>query len=136
LFNTGAAIRIAHTILAGNVDTTDPSDANASPDCAGRLENSGTVNLIGVVSAPCSGFDETRDLVGTAANPIDPGLEAVQISSDGNQWGDGGELAYRRPAFGSQTLDVVPADRCTETRDMLGPNSRHGVPCDLGAIER
>lgn len=135
LFNVGQAIRIANSVVAGNTDTTDPTASNASPDCAGGLEANGT-NLIGIAGSACWGYDASTDLVGTASSPLDPGLEAVRISSDGNRWGDGGELAYRRPTASSPLLDVLPPDRCSETRDMIGPNNRVRVPCDLGAIER
>lgn len=135
LFNVGHPIRIANSVVADNTGTTDPAASNASPDCAGGLDANGT-NLIGIVSPTCWGYDASTDLIGSGINPLDPGLETVRISTDGNRWGDGGELAYRRPAASSPLLDVLPADRCSENRDMLGPNKRVRVPCDLGAIER
>ena len=130
-----AAFLIAYSILAGNTDTENPTAADASPDCDGEMSTD-RGNLFGAIGARCYGYDVAEDTYGTVRNPLDPSLEFVRISTDANAQGDGGELAYRRPAFNSPALDMVPAGRCFSNDDMLRAGARSGVPCDLGAIER
>jgi predicted outer membrane repeat protein len=131
----------AYSILAGNIDSDDPTARDASPDCRGQVSTDG-VNLFGAIAgfgagaSECWGYDVGQDLIGTVNNPLDPELELVRISTDANSRGDGGELAYRRPTFRSPALDVRAAGTCVTNHDMIRENARSGQPCDLGAIER
>lgn len=140
-YNGHEEMLFAYSILAGNIDTEDPTALDASPDCYGEMSTDGS-NLFGAISgfgagdSTCHGYDVSEDIIGTTNNPLDPGLEFVRISTDANNRGDGGELAYSRPSFRSPALDAVPAGRCTTNHDMIRSNARSGEPCDLGAIER
>ncbi len=125
LWNSGIA-QSGNTIIARN------SGVNGSPDISGSVSSLGT-NLVG------NGVGSTGivngvggNLVGTTANPIDPGLTPLQDS--------GGPNLTHLPLYGSAAIDggltALPTVVDQRGRVRIGV-SRLGGPkvSDIGAVE-
>jgi hypothetical protein len=113
--DTGPVTEVRNCIVAGNAAAT------SSPDVARALASQGH-NLIGDGSGG-SGYAAT-DLVGTAANPLDPGLGPLQDN--------GGPTATMAPLPGSPALNAGDAAQLG-TRDQRGVVRGGGV--NVGAYQ-
>lgn len=124
----GTAPAISNSIIAGNTATV------SQPDCWGPVDSS--YNLIGIGTG-CNGPSAARnDQVGTAAAPIDPKLDALQLA--------GGPTLTQPLKPGSVALDAgspaaAGSPRACEATDERGaarPASLGAGRCDLGAFEK
>ena len=120
-------LEIQNSIVAGNTDLTEPEEADHEkwPDVYGPVTSLGG-NLIGEDTGS-SGWNE-NDLVGTAADPIDPGLDPVlALNSPGS-------TPSHALLPGSLAMDAVGclADVGIDQRGITRPQ---GYFCDIGAYE-
>jgi hypothetical protein len=77
LFNFHGTPIVGNTIIAGN-------NSSGDPDFGGSTLVSNGYNLIGIgTSRGLRGFGNTGDQVGTATNPIDPGLDPQGLQNHG-----------------------------------------------------
>jgi hypothetical protein len=110
-------VTISNTIVAVNT-------APAAPDVRGFFNSLGH-NLIGIGDGS-TGFGAEGDLVGTAEDPIDPLLGALQ-DNGGPTWTM--ELLFGSPALDAGDPDL---DGTTDQRGVLRPQ---GDGVDIGAFE-
>ncbi len=125
-FDSGGTLNIYNSIVAGNTDMSDPTTAGHGKwhDVYGEVTSLGG-NLIGVDTGS-SGWD-VSDLVGTAADPVDPVLDDLALNAPG-----------KTPTFallqGSPAIDAV---ECADgiAVDQRGVERPQGFRCDIGAFE-
>ncbi|HEV7509816.1 MAG TPA: choice-of-anchor Q domain-containing protein [Thermoanaerobaculia bacterium] len=124
----GVAPVISNSIIAGNTATT------SFPDCWGPVDSS--YNLVGIGTG-CKGPSAAlNDQVGTAATPVDPKLDLLQVA--------GGSTPTHPLKPGSSALDAGSAaspesPRACEAADQRGatrPATLGAGRCDLGAFEK
>jgi len=143
-----AGLELANSVVAGNLQDVAGVEDDLSSSASSSVTSLG-YNWIGSNRNVTDEFPEPPlpgqpnvhgDWVGTAAEPIDPGLEPLA------DWGGG--IPTRRPASASPVVDLGTCPG--ETRDQRGfvnPDSslrifdEAGVPdaldgCDIGAVER
>jgi hypothetical protein len=141
IFNEGT-VNLGSTILAENMDNRSRSSPDFSPDCFSP-SRFGMIsfrnNVIGILNANCDVgdtiFGDLRfDQAGSAAAPLDPGLEA--LADNGGSTPTHG-LADDSPAI--DTARFVTSARffdCPEVdqRDLVRPGDGSDE-CDVGAFE-
>ncbi len=119
-------VELHNSIVAGNTDMSDPTTAGHEKwhDVHGEVTSLGG-NLIGVDTGS-SGWD-VSDLVGNAADPVDPLLDDLRMNAPGKT------LTYAL-LQGSLAIDAVP---CVDgiTEDQRGVARPQGTLCDIGAYE-
>ena len=127
----GGSFRVKNSIIAGN-SIHDAFDSSHQ-DCLGSF-TSEHHNLIGVVNG-CNGFDFPHDLIGSASNPLNPGLGVLTFN--------GGSAAthalnQESPAIDAGTLksssDCLDKDQRGEPRGEDGDGDGL-LECDIGAYE-
>lgn len=116
VFNRLGTVRLQNTIVAGNRNAT-------SPDAAGLFDDQGN-NLIGIRDGS-TGFT-TSTLVGTAASPIDPLLEALA--------NNGGFSQTHALLPGSPAINAGNNAIATST-DQRGAARIQQAVIDIGAFE-
>src|SRR5262249_18365714 len=114
------------TIVAGN---SASGGTVTGPDCDASL-HSGGYNLVGV-GTDCGGL-VVPDRVGTAVNPIDPMLDALQNNGGPTQTMG---LLPGSPAIGAIPLSAGACVVGTAT-DQRGVARPQGKGCDIGAVEK
>lgn len=114
LANTGATLGGGNNIVAGNTAPT-------GPDILGPYNSQG-FNLIGDGSA-AEGTPLSTDIVGSAANPINPQLASLALR--------GGSLPVHVPGPGSPALNKGSAFSTTDERG----DTRPTTGADIGAVE-
>ena len=115
-----------NSIIAGNSD-----GGGEAPDCAGSITSNG-YNLIGNDTG-CSVLPAAGDQVGTAAMPLDPGLQALAVAETGLPVHalDQTSLAVDT---GNPAVPGSGGDAC-RGNDARGANRTLAMPCDIGAYE-
>lgn len=134
---SAGTLELANSIVAANV-----SSATASEDCSGTLSSLG-FNVVGVNNG-CAASLVATDQSGTAASPLDAGLEPISAN--------GGPTATHALATGSAAIDGGNAGGCLGWDPLLGvdfpfaedqraetrPTDGDGdtsVVCDAGSFE-
>jgi len=132
----------SNSIVAGNSATEQGSDCfTAVSQCSAtsRLPSDG-YNLIGDATS-CNFIATTRDQVGTASNPINPGLGP--LASNGGPTMTHALLPFISPAIdagspevpGSSNTACEPTDQRGITRPQDGDLDGDAAICDIGAFE-
>ncbi|MHB1317238.1 MAG: choice-of-anchor Q domain-containing protein [Anaerolineae bacterium] len=118
-------VTLQNTIVAGNTDMTDPSTAGHDkwPDVNGGFISQGG-NLIGDGTGS-TGW-AAGDLVGTAAEPVNPLLGALATNEPGS-------TPTHALLEGSPAIDAAPS--CAAETDQRGVARPQGTACDSGAFE-
>lgn len=120
---TGFPPQVFNSLIAGNTGT--------SPDCFGSMSSSHS--LIGNGTG-CNLPSGSGNQVGTSSAPVDPKLDALQIS--------GGSTPTRPLLAGSPAIgggDPAPpgsGNGACPQRDQRGAQRPAGFTCDVGAFER
>ncbi|MDX1386049.1 MAG: right-handed parallel beta-helix repeat-containing protein [bacterium] len=119
--NEGSSVRMKSSILAGNFDAT------SAPDCFGALVSDG-FNLLGNDEG-CIFLESAGDLIGTAADPLDPLLDPELKDN-------GGPTPTHALLAGSPALDAAGGNAgCGVDFDQRGVLRPQGPRCDMGAYE-
>jgi CSLREA domain-containing protein len=131
-----AAVGIANSIVARNLDLSIGGGTLVSPDCAvtasGSLNSDGH-NLIGIVGNACNlAVSGTGDQGGTAAQPLNPLLQPFGIY--------GGTVEVFLPTAASPAVEAgnpsAPGQPfACESTDARGVVRPQATRCDIGAAE-
>ncbi len=126
IYNRISTVSIQNSIVAGNIDMTNPATAAHAkwPDVYGEITSLGG-NLIGDSSDSTGWLG--NDLVGTAEEPIDAGLGTLDIYPPGHT------PLYPLLAE-SPAIDAAPCI-AEVTYDQRGTTRPRGKACDSGAYE-
>jgi len=119
-------VNIQNSIIAGNIDMTDPATAGHDkwPDIYGEATSLGG-NLIGDPTGSTTIWDWS-DQVGDALDPLDPVLGALA-------WNTPGSTQTMALLTGSPAIDAAPT--CEVDIDQRGVLRPQGTACDIGAYE-
>lgn len=125
-----SAVRAVDSIVALNEIFVE--SIGLGPDCVGIVDSAG-YNLLGIDEG-CRWQGGADDLLGTAAKPLDPLLDNLDIGSNATR--------FRRPLAGSPAVDSGDPAGCRDWEgrllgdDQIGGKRHQGPACDRGAIER
>ena len=131
-----ATINIQNSIVAYNVDLTDPSYHTPSDDVMGTFTSLGG-NLIG--DGTGSNGWVGSDLVGTETEPIEPSLDSIVIFVPDVPDLPEGPWTYGLThyfALDAESPAVDTAPTCEVSEDQRGVSRPQGSACDIGSYER
>ncbi len=123
VFPVSGTTNVRHTIIAGNINSTD----GVNPDVSGTFSSNG-YNLIGD-STGSTGFGSPGDIVGTSDNPIDPKLASLDFNGGPTQTI---ALLPDSPAIDAGDRTILDTDPITDQRGLPRVS---GVGSDIGAFE-
>jgi hypothetical protein len=121
----GGKVYIQNSIVAGNIDVTEPDEAKL-PDVYGNFTSWGG-NLIGDITGTSIESWLASDQVGTAAAPINPLLAELVLNSPGT-------TPTHALLTGSPAINAVECAYGV-TVDQRGVTRPQGSACDIGAYE-
>jgi hypothetical protein len=121
----GGKVYIQNSIVAGNIDVTEPDEAKL-PDVYGNFTSWGG-NLIGDITGTSIESWLASDQVGTAAAPINPLLAELVLNSPGT-------TPTHALLTGSPAINAVECAYGV-TVDQRGVPRPQGELCDIGAYE-
>ncbi|GMV31774.1 MAG: hypothetical protein AMXMBFR59_38990 [Rhodanobacteraceae bacterium] len=127
-----AAVEMANTLLAANIDFSILIGGSVSPDCVGSAANltSRGYNLVANTGAACLITAQAGDQFGTSVQPINARLLPFGLY--------GGTTETQLPAATSPAVDTgAPAGAPVpcESVDQRGTARPIGLRCDIGAVE-